>query len=221
MNRVALLGRTPPGRTLWIVGVSSLALHLLWLWGLATTGGDLAAQDFWAQQGRAHPEIAYNFAWYGGLHPVSYSAITPYVMGHLGVRPTGVVCGVISSILVVMILRRIINIRHVFWPSIVAMLALWCNTVSGRITFSFGLMFALMTIWVLGMYGISFPALLTGATEASPLGEAMLDPGAKYGISTLTKVDFISLSMALVLGTAGLPHVLMRFYTVRTAMVAR
>ena len=79
----------------------------------------------------------------------------------------------------------------------------------------------LMTVWVLGMYGFSFPALLTGATEASPLGEALLDPGAKYGISTLTKVDFISLSMALVLGTAGLPHVLMRFYTVPTAKEAR
>jgi cation/acetate symporter len=79
----------------------------------------------------------------------------------------------------------------------------------------------LMTIWVLGMYGLSFPALLTGATDASPLGEALLDPGAKYGLSTLTKVDFISLSMALVLGTAGLPHVLMRFYTVPTAKEAR
>jgi cation/acetate symporter len=37
----------------------------------------------------------------------------------------------------------------------------------------------------------------------------------------LTKVDFISLSKALVLGTAGLPHVLMRFYTVPTAKDAR
>ncbi|HPQ85789.1 MAG TPA: cation acetate symporter, partial [Actinomycetota bacterium] len=38
---------------------------------------------------------------------------------------------------------------------------------------------------------------------------------------TLSKVDFISLSMALVLGTAGLPHVLMRFYTVPTSKEAR
>ena len=80
---------------------------------------------------------------------------------------------------------------------------------------------ALMTVWVLGKYGFSFPALLTGATDASPLGEALLEPGAKYGVSDLTKVDFISLSMALVLGTAGLPHVLMRFYTVPTAKEAR
>jgi hypothetical protein len=46
-------------------------------------------------------------------------------------------------------------------------------------------------------------------------------PGAKYGKTTLTKIDFISLSMALVLGTAGLPHVLMRFYTVPTSKEAR
>ena len=39
--------------------------------------------------------------------------------------------------------------------------------------------------------------------------------------ATLTKLDFISLSLALVLGTAGLPHVLMRFYTVPTAKEAR
>src|SRR5699024_4755643 len=36
-----------------------------------------------------------------------------------------------------------------------------------------------------------------------------------------TKLDFISLSIALVFGTAGLPHVLMRFYTVPTAKEAR
>ena len=36
-----------------------------------------------------------------------------------------------------------------------------------------------------------------------------------------TKLDFISLALALVLGTAGLPHVLMRFYTVPTAKEAR
>ena len=44
---------------------------------------------------------------------------------------------------------------------------------------------------------------------------------SKYGVSTTTKIDFISLSIALVLGTAGLPHVLMRFYTVPTAKEAR
>jgi cation/acetate symporter len=49
----------------------------------------------------------------------------------------------------------------------------------------------------------------------------MLEPGLKYGKSTLTKIDFISLSLALVLGTARLPHVLMRFYTVPSRREAR
>jgi cation/acetate symporter len=49
----------------------------------------------------------------------------------------------------------------------------------------------------------------------------VLDPGLKYGKDLTTKIDFISLSIALVLGTAGLPHVLMRFYTVPTAKEAR
>ena len=45
----------------------------------------------------------------------------------------------------------------------------------------------------------------------------MLNPGNQYGDQRRAKLDFISLSLALVLGTAGLPHVLMRFYTVPTA----
>jgi cation/acetate symporter len=43
----------------------------------------------------------------------------------------------------------------------------------------------------------------------------------KYGVSTTSKIDFISLAIALVLGTAGLPHILIRFYTVPTAKAAR
>jgi cation/acetate symporter len=48
-----------------------------------------------------------------------------------------------------------------------------------------------------------------------------LNPGLQYGKNATTKLDFISLGLALVLGTAGLPHVLMRFYTVPTAKEAR
>ncbi|MDO5097340.1 MAG: cation acetate symporter [Corynebacterium sp.] len=49
----------------------------------------------------------------------------------------------------------------------------------------------------------------------------ILEPGLKYGKTELTKLDFVSLGISLVLGTAGLPHVLMRFYTVPTATEAR
>ncbi|GAA1664239.1 cation acetate symporter [Citricoccus zhacaiensis] len=79
----------------------------------------------------------------------------------------------------------------------------------------------IMTIWVLALLGFNFSALLGAAVELSPEGEAILDPGLQYGLSEVTKLDFLSLGLALVLGTAGLPHVLMRFYTVPTAKEAR
>ncbi|GAA1474573.1 cation acetate symporter [Corynebacterium felinum] len=49
----------------------------------------------------------------------------------------------------------------------------------------------------------------------------ILEPGLRYGKTEISKLDFVSLGISLVLGTAGLPHVLMRFYTVPTATEAR
>ena len=81
---------------------------------------------------------------------------------------------------------------------------------------------AIMTFWVLGKYGFSLSGLFDAAVKENPkAGEKLLEPGLKYGKTTTTKIDFISLSLALVLGTAGLPHVLQRFYTVPTSRQAR
>ncbi|WP_158882780.1 solute symporter family protein [Amycolatopsis anabasis] len=79
----------------------------------------------------------------------------------------------------------------------------------------------LMTVFLFGKFGFSFSNLLSSAAENSPLGDKLLEPGAQYGKSDLTKLDFVSLSVALILGTAGLPHVLMRFYTVPNSQEAR
>ncbi|ONI67260.1 cation acetate symporter [Kribbella sp. ALI-6-A] len=79
----------------------------------------------------------------------------------------------------------------------------------------------IMTIWVLAKYSFNLSGLLGGAVEKSPVGERLLDPGLQYGVSGISKLDFISLGLALVLGTAGLPHVLMRFYTVPNSKEAR
>ncbi|MFW5415235.1 cation acetate symporter [Nocardiopsis sp. CNT-189] len=79
-----------------------------------------------------------------------------------------------------------------------------------------------MTVWVLALHGFNLSELLAdAAARPDGKGEALLAPGAQYGESWLTKLDFLSLGIALVLGTAGLPHVLMRFYTVPTAKEAR
>jgi cation/acetate symporter len=78
-----------------------------------------------------------------------------------------------------------------------------------------------MTFWVLGKYGFNLSSLLGGAQENAKPGVNVLAPGAQYGATGTSKLDFVSLGLALVLGTAGLPHVLMRFYTVPTAKDAR
>src|SRR3954471_283546 len=80
---------------------------------------------------------------------------------------------------------------------------------------------ALMTVWVLGKVGFNLSELLGNAAGEAPKGTAVLEPGLRYGLTGTTKIDFISLALALVLGTAGLPHVLMRFYTVPSSKEAR
>ncbi|OMB79054.1 solute symporter family protein [Mycolicibacterium conceptionense] len=87
---------------------------------------------------------------------------------------------------------------------------------------------ALMTVMVLSKFGLNFSEILGSAqsaiSEATTKGVSSRDvlaPGAQYGGSLTSQINFISLALALVLGTAGLPHVLMRFYTVPTAKEAR
>ncbi|MGO1244584.1 MAG: sodium/solute symporter [Sphingobacteriaceae bacterium] len=56
-------------------------------------------------------------------------------------------------------------------------------------------------------------------------GESFMLPGLKYKIgrdaTMWSKLDFISLMLALFLGTAALPHILIRYYTVKTPRDAR
>ena len=79
----------------------------------------------------------------------------------------------------------------------------------------------IMTLLVLGKYGFNISELLGAAVSNSPKGESILSPGLQYGKSETSKLDFLSLALALVFGTAGLPHVLMRFYTVPSSKEAR
>ncbi|MDD7836628.1 MULTISPECIES: solute symporter family protein [Paenarthrobacter] len=79
---------------------------------------------------------------------------------------------------------------------------------------------AVMTAMVLAIYGFNLSSLLGSAAEAAN-NPNVLNPGLQYGKTETSKLDFMSLGLALVLGTAALPHVLMRFYTVPTAKEAR
>jgi cation/acetate symporter len=87
----------------------------------------------------------------------------------------------------------------------------------------------IMTVLVLAKFNFNLSTLLGKAAEVSGKGDAFLEPGLRYGVETAgdatktfySKMDLLSLGIALVLGTAGLPHILIRFYTVPTARAAR
>ncbi|MFJ7158567.1 cation acetate symporter [Streptomyces sp. NPDC101118] len=78
-----------------------------------------------------------------------------------------------------------------------------------------------LTLLVLVRFHGNVNELLLTAADRSGHGRAFLEPGLKYGVDWTARFDFLSLGLALVLGTAGLPHILSRFYTVPTARAAR
>ncbi|MEU8792123.1 cation acetate symporter [Streptomyces sp. NPDC048643] len=78
-----------------------------------------------------------------------------------------------------------------------------------------------LTVLVLVRFHGDFNELLRSAAARSGHGTAFLVPGLRYGGDWTARFDFMSLGLALVLGTAGLPHILSRFYTVPTARAAR
>jgi cation/acetate symporter len=89
---------------------------------------------------------------------------------------------------------------------------------------------AIVMAFLVGLaFKFNLSALLGEAAAESGKGSAFLEPGLRYGKETAgdalatfySKMDLLSLGIALVLGTAGLPHILIRFYTVPTAKAAR
>jgi cation/acetate symporter len=74
-----------------------------------------------------------------------------------------------------------------------------------------------ISLLVLAKFGFSITNMFEQVKTATPLGEKFLNPGNKFKDA----LDTISLNLALVLGTAGLPHILIRFFTVKDAPTAR
>jgi cation/acetate symporter len=75
----------------------------------------------------------------------------------------------------------------------------------------------LLALLVLGQFGFDFNALVAKAVEVHPSHDKILLPGPQVA----NPINAISLGMALMFGTAGLPHILMRFFTVSNAKEAR
>ncbi len=137
----------------------------------------------------------------------------------LGVSSEGVQNLTIVGVGALMIIYVVFGgMKGTTWVQIVKAVLLMTGTV-------------LITVLVLAKFNFNLSDLLgtagdnyaatDAAKEAGNDASAFLEPGLQYGATTTAKINFISLGLALVLGTAGLPHILIRFYTVPTSRDAR
>lgn len=169
---------------IWAAALLSLVLTVIWARYLAGVGGDLAAQWSWADFAAKFPGSAYDLAWYGGIHPASYSLLAPFLMAAVGVRAAGAVSVVVSAVLLAHLLTR----AGLRWPLPVALwgaFALWCDLAAGRVTFAIGLTFGLAAVVAAGTHrtpsrgritlaaGLSFLAVC-----ASPLAGLFVEVAA-------------------------------------------
>jgi cation/acetate symporter len=79
----------------------------------------------------------------------------------------------------------------------------------------------LMALLVLYSFGFNPATLAAKAVEVHPLHDAIMGPIFKPGAPVSTPISAISTGLALMFGTCGLPHILMRFFTVPNAKEAR
>ncbi len=184
-------------RVVGVAVVVSAVLHVVWWQFLATSGGDIAAQDAWAEFARTHPGSAYNLGWYGGMHPVSYSILSPYVMAVLGVRTTMVLAGTVSAGLLAWLVVRTSPPGRRWLPTLYGAVGLVGNAVSGRVTFALGAMVALVAVCAVFAWpqrwsgrrtrplrGLVAAAGAAGATAMSPVAGLFL--GLVAGVTWLS-----------------------------------
>nr|MBA2794572.1 cation/acetate symporter ActP [Thermoleophilaceae bacterium] len=89
----------------------------------------------------------------------------------------------------------------------------WVQIIKAGLLMACGLV---LTITVLARTGFNPFELFSQASQQHPEGQAYLSPGLLF-----EPLGLISFSLAFLLGTAGLPHILMRFFTVPNAAAAR
>ena len=109
----------------------------------------------------------------------------------------------------------IVGLLMICYVTFGGMLATTWVQIIKAILLLFGATF--LALAVLNQFEFSFNALFTEAISSHRLGEAIMSPGGLIS----DPISAISLGLALMFGTAGLPHILMRFFTVKDAKQAR
>ncbi|MFC4150619.1 hypothetical protein ACFO0M_30570 [Micromonospora mangrovi] len=148
-------------RVVALAAGSALLAGLLLLL-LPPLGSDLSAQVARAGFFAAHGAAPVDLRWYGGVHPWGYSLVSPPLMALLGVRPTGVLALVASAAAFAALLVRT-RVRRPLLGSLVGVLTIAGNLVSGRVTYALGVAFGLaallaLTLPTTGPAGVDGPA---------------------------------------------------------------
>ncbi|MFC8848189.1 MULTISPECIES: hypothetical protein [unclassified Micromonospora] len=183
-------------RVVAVAAASAAALGVAYLL-LPRMGSDLSAQVARADFFAAHGTALVDFRWYGGIHPLGYSLVSPPVMAVLGVRVTGALALVASAAVFAALLVRT-RVPRPMLGSLVGVLTIAGNLVSGRVTYGLGVAFGLAALLA-----------LTVPTDVSP-GRRRLRAGLAIAAALLASAT--SPVAGLFVGLAGAALLLTRRY---------
>ncbi|MEU8330106.1 hypothetical protein [Micromonospora sp. NPDC048839] len=126
---------------------SAVVLAAIWL-ALPLMGSDLAAQVARADFFAAHGLTPVDLRWYAGVQQFGYSLLSQPVMALLGVRVTGALALVASAAALAALLVRA-EVPRPLLGSLVGVVTLAGNLVSGRVTYALGVAFGLAALLAL------------------------------------------------------------------------
>ncbi|MFG3686467.1 hypothetical protein [Micromonospora sp. NPDC047740] len=164
------------GRVVAVSAASALVLGVLYV-TLPPLGSDLSAQVARAGFFAAHGPALVDLRWYGGVHPWGYSLVSPPLMDLLGVRPTGALALLASAAAFAALLVRT-GVPRPLLGSLVGVLTIAGNLVSGRVTYALGVAFGLAALLALTRPAARHPGWARGvlaglaallASAASPV----------------------------------------------------
>ncbi|MEV0725614.1 hypothetical protein AB0I37_22890 [Micromonospora purpureochromogenes] len=201
-----------------VVGLSAgcaAVAGAVWL-ALPPMGSDLSAQVARADFFAAHGTALVDLRWYAGIHPLGYSLVTPPLMATLGVGVTGVLALVAAATAFAALLVRT-PVPRPLLGSLVGVLTITGNLVSGRVTYALGVAFGLAALLALTLptHGppgrrwarpvlVAAGALLASAT--SPVAGLFVGLAGAALLLTRRYADglLLGVAAALPLGVTGL-----------------
>nr|WP_174537289.1 hypothetical protein [Micromonospora chalcea] len=192
------------GRVVAVSAAFALVLAVLYL-TLPVTGSDLPAQVARADFFAAHPSALVDLRWYGGVHPWGYSLVSPPLMALLGVRVTGALALLASATAFAALLVRT-RVPRPLLGSLVGVVTIAGNLVSGRVTYALGVAFGLAALLALTVPACRAADAGAGAAGAAagPAGSGA--PATPVGVGASRSVwAAVAAVVAALLASAASP----------------